>query len=86
MALFDSFTLIDNLRLPLERFTTNSKGEVDSLIQKRLDDVCLGEDRTRCLRISQEDAKEGGPCPCPDLDPCIFSSMSRQAGLIEYRR
>jgi ABC-type multidrug transport system fused ATPase/permease subunit len=41
-ALFDSFTLNDNLRLLLERFTTKSKGEVDSLIQKRLDDVGLG--------------------------------------------
>jgi len=41
-ALFDSFTLYENLALPLVRLTKKSKGEINELVQQTLTDVGLG--------------------------------------------
>jgi phospholipid/cholesterol/gamma-HCH transport system ATP-binding protein len=44
-ALFDSFSLYDNLAVPLKRLrTTKSDEEIETIIQKNLDDVGLGKD------------------------------------------
>jgi phospholipid/cholesterol/gamma-HCH transport system ATP-binding protein len=40
-ALFDSFTLYENLALPLVRLTKKSKGEINELVQQTLTDVGL---------------------------------------------
>jgi len=42
-ALFDSFTLYENLALPLTRLTKKSKDEINELVQQTLTDVGLGE-------------------------------------------
>jgi phospholipid/cholesterol/gamma-HCH transport system ATP-binding protein len=44
-APFDSFTLYENLALPLTRLTKKSKGEVNELVQQTLTDVGF-----RCTR------------------------------------
>src|ERR1700726_2849010 len=41
-ALFDSFTLYENLALPLTRLTKKSKNEINELVQQTLIDVGLG--------------------------------------------
>lgn len=41
-ALFDSFTLYENLALPLLRLTKKSKSEINELVQQTLTDVGLG--------------------------------------------
>src|ERR1700747_2678612 len=41
-ALFDSFTLYENLALPLARLTKKTKDEIDELVHKTLTDVGLG--------------------------------------------
>src|SRR5580700_7069279 len=41
-ALFDSFTLYENLALPLTRLTKKSKNEINELVQQTLTDVGLG--------------------------------------------
>ena len=81
-ALFDSFTLNDNLRLPLERFTKKSKGEVDSLIQKRLDDVGLGKDRYKMpADLSGGMRKRAGLARALILNPCILLVDEPGSGL-----
>jgi phospholipid/cholesterol/gamma-HCH transport system ATP-binding protein len=81
-ALFDSFTLNDNLRILLERFTTKSKGEVDSLIQKRLDDVGLGKDRYKMpADLSGGMRKRAGLARALILNPCILLVDEPGSGL-----
>jgi ABC-type ATPase involved in cell division len=49
-ALFDSFTLYENLALPLVRLTKKSKSEINELVQQTLTDVGLGHMVTNIRR------------------------------------
>ncbi len=81
-ALFDSFSLNDNLALPLERFKTKSKGEIDSIVQQRLDDVGLGKDRRKMpVELSGGMRKRAGLARALVLDPRILLVDEPSSGL-----
>jgi phospholipid/cholesterol/gamma-HCH transport system ATP-binding protein len=81
-ALFDSFSLNDNLQLPLERFTTKSKAEIDSLIQRSLDEVGLGKDRYKMpADLSGGMRKRAGLARALVLEPCILLVDEPSSGL-----
>jgi phospholipid/cholesterol/gamma-HCH transport system ATP-binding protein len=81
-ALFDSFSVNDNLQLPLERFTTKSKEEIDALIQKRLDEVGLGKDRYKMpADLSGGMKKRAGLARALVLEPCILLVDEPSSGL-----
>ena len=81
-ALFNSFSLNDNLALLLRRFTTKSDEEVDDLIQKRLDEVGLGEDRYKMPgELSGGMQKRAGLARALVLEPCILLIDEPSSGL-----
>jgi phospholipid/cholesterol/gamma-HCH transport system ATP-binding protein len=81
-ALFDSFTVNDNLQLPLERFTTKTKGEIDALIRKTLDEVGLGADRYKMpADLSGGMRKRAGLARALVLEPCILLVDEPSSGL-----
>ena len=81
-ALFDSFSLNDNLALPLFRFTKKSKDEVDSIIQTTLDEVGLGKDRYKMpAELSGGMRKRAGLARALALSPCILLVDEPNSGL-----
>ena len=81
-ALFSQFSLNDNLALPLERFTKKSKQEIDSLVQTRLDEVGLGNDRYKMpAELSGGMRKRAGLARALILDPCILLADEPTSGL-----
>ena len=81
-ALFDSFSLNDNLALPLQRFTDKSKEDIDSLVQQRLDDVGLGKDRHKMpVELSGGMRKRAGLARALILDPDILLVDEPSSGL-----
>jgi phospholipid/cholesterol/gamma-HCH transport system ATP-binding protein len=81
-ALFDSVSLNDNLVLPLKRFKTNSKQELDSIIQNRLDQVGLGNDRYKMPReLSGGMKKRAGLARALVLEPSILLVDEPSSGL-----
>jgi phospholipid/cholesterol/gamma-HCH transport system ATP-binding protein len=81
-ALFDSFSVNDNLALPLERFTKKSKAEINSLIEQRLKDVGLGQDRHKMpVELSGGMRKRAGLARALILDPHILLVDEPSSGL-----
>ncbi len=81
-ALFDSFTLNDNLALPLDRFKTKSKNEMDAHIQKILDQVGLGNDRKKMpTELSGGMRKRAGLARALVLEPRILLVDEPSSGL-----
>ena len=62
-ALFDSFSLNDNLALPLSRFSKKSKQEIDEAVQKELDAVGLGDAPQNARRAFRRHAQTGRTRP-----------------------
>ena len=81
-ALFDSFSLNDNLALPLQRFKVKSKDEIDSLVQKSLDQVGLGKDRQKMpAELSGGMRKRAGLARALVLEPHILLVDEPSSGL-----
>jgi phospholipid/cholesterol/gamma-HCH transport system ATP-binding protein len=81
-ALFDSFSLNDNLALPLERFKTKSPSEIDFLVQQTLDEVGLGKDRQKMpVELSGGMRKRAGLARALILEPCILLVDEPSSGL-----
>ncbi len=81
-ALFDSFTLNDNLAVPLQRLTDKSKDEIDSLIQTALDQVGLGRERNKMPNeLSGGMRKRAGLARALVLQPCLLLVDEPSSGL-----
>ena len=81
-ALFDSFSLNDNLAVPLQRLKPRSKSEMDSQIQKTLDEVGLGKDRQKMpVELSGGMRKRAGLARALVLEPCILLVDEPSSGL-----
>ena len=81
-ALFSMLSLSDNLALPLERFTKKSKEEIDAIVQMRLDEVGLGNDRYKMpAELSGGMKKRAGLARALILDPCILLADEPTSGL-----
>jgi phospholipid/cholesterol/gamma-HCH transport system ATP-binding protein len=81
-ALFDSFSLNDNLVLPLHRFRTEDPAEVDAIVQQTLDEVGLGKDRNKMpVELSGGMRKRAGLARALVLEPSILLVDEPSSGL-----
>ena len=81
-ALFDSFSLNDNLAVPLQRLKKKSPEEIDSLVQQTLDEVGLGEDRKKMpVELSGGMRKRAGLARALILEPSILLVDEPSSGL-----
>ncbi len=81
-ALFDSFSLNDNLAVPLMRFTKKSKGEIDEAVQRELDAVGLGDARQKMpAELSGGMRKRAGLARALVLEPSILLVDEPSSGL-----
>jgi phospholipid/cholesterol/gamma-HCH transport system ATP-binding protein len=81
-ALFDSFSLNDNLALPLMRFTNKSQEEIDFVVQKELEAVGLAEARYRMpAELSGGMRKRAGLARALVLEPRILLIDEPSSGL-----
>jgi phospholipid/cholesterol/gamma-HCH transport system ATP-binding protein len=81
-ALFDSFSLNDNLALPLRRFTRKSEKEIDEIVQRELDAVGLGDARYKMpAELSGGMRKRAGLARALVLEPSILLVDEPSSGL-----
>jgi phospholipid/cholesterol/gamma-HCH transport system ATP-binding protein len=81
-ALFDSFSLYENLSLPLARLTSKSQEEIDSMVVKELRGVGLAADRKIMpAQLSGGMRKRAGLARALVLEPKILLADEPASGL-----
>jgi len=81
-ALFDSYTLYENLALPLRRHTRKSKSEMDDTIRRALSSVGLGSDGAKYpSALSGGMRKRAGLARAIVLEPKILLADEPSSGL-----
>jgi phospholipid/cholesterol/gamma-HCH transport system ATP-binding protein len=81
-ALFDSFSVNDNLALPLMRFSRKSEKEIDEIVQRQLDAVGLGNARYKMpAELSGGMRKRAGLARALVLEPSILLIDEPSSGL-----
>jgi phospholipid/cholesterol/gamma-HCH transport system ATP-binding protein len=81
-ALFDSLTLYENLALPLQRLTEKTHEEIDSIVDKVLSQVGLGNDKRKMpSELSGGMRKRAGLARALVLEPKILLADEPSSGL-----
>ncbi len=81
-ALFDSLTLYENLALPLQRLTEKTQEEIDSIVDKVLGQVGLGNDKRKMpSELSGGMRKRAGLARALVLEPKILLADEPSSGL-----
>jgi phospholipid/cholesterol/gamma-HCH transport system ATP-binding protein len=81
-ALFDSLTLYENLALPLQRLTEKTHEEIDSIVDRVLGQVGLGNDKKKMpSELSGGMRKRAGLARALVLEPKILLADEPSSGL-----
>jgi phospholipid/cholesterol/gamma-HCH transport system ATP-binding protein len=81
-ALFDSLTLYENLALPLQRLTNKTQDEIDSIVDRVLGQVSLGNDKKKMpSQLSGGMRKRAGLARALVLEPKILLADEPSSGL-----
>jgi len=81
-ALFDSLTLYENLALPLQRLTEKTQEEIDSIVDRVLGQVGLGNDKRKMpSELSGGMRKRAGLARALVLEPKILLADEPSSGL-----